>query len=169
MVVDIQGVGNLWTDPQIHSLAGDDYGDGNGIKARPGRETKMRVVPLRSPARRRPSIRAASVSMLLTMKEVEMHGGVFVEEREARSVWAALVRIGIATRRQTLPSASRRAMPPSRARITPRLSSGIRALRGASLYFFRCGDAVAAAPAVSKLKLLKSPVSDWDWPCGAAG
>jgi len=29
MVVDIQGVGNLWTDPQIHSLAGDDYGDGN--------------------------------------------------------------------------------------------------------------------------------------------
>ena len=25
----IQGVGNLWTDPQIHSLAGDDYGDGN--------------------------------------------------------------------------------------------------------------------------------------------
>ena len=24
-----QGVGNLWTDPQIHSLAGDDYGDGN--------------------------------------------------------------------------------------------------------------------------------------------
>ena len=30
-------------------------------------------------------------------------------------------------RRQTLPSASRRAMPPSRARSTPRLSSGIRA------------------------------------------
>ena len=29
MIVDIQGVGNLWTDPQIHSLAGDDYGDGN--------------------------------------------------------------------------------------------------------------------------------------------
>jgi hypothetical protein len=25
----MQGVGNLWTDPQIHSLAGDDYGDGN--------------------------------------------------------------------------------------------------------------------------------------------
>lgn len=29
IVVDIQGVGDLWTDPQIHSADGTDYGDGN--------------------------------------------------------------------------------------------------------------------------------------------
>ncbi|CAF0909096.1 unnamed protein product [Brachionus calyciflorus] len=29
MVVDIQGVGDLYTDPQIHTAKGDDYGDGN--------------------------------------------------------------------------------------------------------------------------------------------
>lgn len=33
IVVDIQGVGDLYTDPQIHTVKGDDYGDGNlGIK-----------------------------------------------------------------------------------------------------------------------------------------
>ncbi|XP_068247919.1 eukaryotic elongation factor 2 kinase-like isoform X2 [Palaemon carinicauda] len=29
IVVDIQGVGDLYTDPQIHTSRGDDYGDGN--------------------------------------------------------------------------------------------------------------------------------------------
>ena len=29
IIVDIQGVGDLWTDPQIHTAAGDVYGDGN--------------------------------------------------------------------------------------------------------------------------------------------
>ena len=29
IVVDIQGVGDLWTDPQIHTADGSDYGDGN--------------------------------------------------------------------------------------------------------------------------------------------
>lgn len=29
IIVDIQGVGDLYTDPQIHTVAGDDYGDGN--------------------------------------------------------------------------------------------------------------------------------------------
>ena len=29
IVVDIQGVGDLYTDPQIHTAVGDDYGDGN--------------------------------------------------------------------------------------------------------------------------------------------
>lgn len=29
IVVDIQGVGDLYTDPQIHTSHGDDYGDGN--------------------------------------------------------------------------------------------------------------------------------------------
>ncbi|KAI0222547.1 Eukaryotic elongation factor 2 kinase [Lamellibrachia satsuma] len=29
IVVDIQGVGDLWTDPQIHTADGRDYGDGN--------------------------------------------------------------------------------------------------------------------------------------------
>ncbi|KAK7083840.1 Eukaryotic elongation factor 2 kinase [Halocaridina rubra] len=29
IVVDIQGVGDLYTDPQIHTTKGDDYGDGN--------------------------------------------------------------------------------------------------------------------------------------------
>lgn len=29
MVVDIQGVGDLYTDPQIHTISGKDYGDGN--------------------------------------------------------------------------------------------------------------------------------------------
>jgi len=29
IVVDIQGVGDLWTDPQIHTASGKDYGDGN--------------------------------------------------------------------------------------------------------------------------------------------
>jgi len=29
IVVDIQGVGDLWTDPQIHTATGDIYGDGN--------------------------------------------------------------------------------------------------------------------------------------------
>ena len=29
MVVDIQGVGDLYTDPQIHTAAGLEYGDGN--------------------------------------------------------------------------------------------------------------------------------------------
>ena len=29
IVVDIQGVGDLLTDPQIHTAEGDDYGDGN--------------------------------------------------------------------------------------------------------------------------------------------
>lgn len=33
MVVDIQGVGDLYTDPQIHTVNGQDYGDGNlGVK-----------------------------------------------------------------------------------------------------------------------------------------
>ncbi|VDQ14246.1 unnamed protein product, partial [Trichobilharzia regenti] len=33
IVVDIQGVGNLWTDPQIHTFDGKSYGDGNlGIR-----------------------------------------------------------------------------------------------------------------------------------------
>lgn len=33
MVVDIQGVGDLYTDPQIHTASGRNYGDGNlGIK-----------------------------------------------------------------------------------------------------------------------------------------
>ena len=29
MVVDIQGVEDLWTDPQIHTADGTGYGDGN--------------------------------------------------------------------------------------------------------------------------------------------
>lgn len=29
IVVDVQGVGDLYTDPQIHTVAGTDYGDGN--------------------------------------------------------------------------------------------------------------------------------------------
>lgn len=29
IVVDIQGVGDLWTDPQIHTSDGKTYGDGN--------------------------------------------------------------------------------------------------------------------------------------------
>ena len=29
IVVDVQGVGDLYTDPQIHTAKGDDYGDGN--------------------------------------------------------------------------------------------------------------------------------------------
>ena len=29
IVVDIQGVGDLWTDPQIHTADGEGYGDGN--------------------------------------------------------------------------------------------------------------------------------------------
>ena len=29
IVVDIQGVGDLWTDPQIHTATGTEYGDGN--------------------------------------------------------------------------------------------------------------------------------------------
>ena len=33
IVVDIQGVDNLFTDPQIHTFNGENYGDGNlGIK-----------------------------------------------------------------------------------------------------------------------------------------
>lgn len=29
IVVDVQGVGDLWTDPQIHTSDGKGYGDGN--------------------------------------------------------------------------------------------------------------------------------------------
>merc|ERR1719284_1052766 len=29
LIVDIQGVGDLWTDPQIHTHIGTDYGNGN--------------------------------------------------------------------------------------------------------------------------------------------
>ena len=29
IIVDIQGVGDLWTDPQIHTADGEGYGDGN--------------------------------------------------------------------------------------------------------------------------------------------
>lgn len=29
MVVDIQGVGDLYTDPQIHTAFGTEYGEGN--------------------------------------------------------------------------------------------------------------------------------------------
>ena len=29
IVVDVQGVGDLWTDPQIHTVDGKGYGDGN--------------------------------------------------------------------------------------------------------------------------------------------
>ena len=29
IVVDIQGVGDLYTDPQIHTATGEEYGDGN--------------------------------------------------------------------------------------------------------------------------------------------
>lgn len=29
IVVDIQGVGDLYTDPQIHTEKGTDFGDGN--------------------------------------------------------------------------------------------------------------------------------------------
>lgn len=33
IVVDIQGVGDLWTDPQVHTAEGKGYGDGNlGVK-----------------------------------------------------------------------------------------------------------------------------------------
>jgi len=33
IIVDIQGVGDLWTDPQIHTADGIGYGDGNlGIR-----------------------------------------------------------------------------------------------------------------------------------------
>ena len=33
IVVDIQGVGDLYTDPQIHTSEGTEYGDGNlGVK-----------------------------------------------------------------------------------------------------------------------------------------
>lgn len=33
IVVDVQGVGDLYTDPQIHTVAGTEYGEGNlGIK-----------------------------------------------------------------------------------------------------------------------------------------
>ena len=33
IVVDVQGVGDLYTDPQIHTVDGEDYGDGNlGVK-----------------------------------------------------------------------------------------------------------------------------------------
>ena len=33
IVVDIQGVGDLYTDPQIHTIGGQEYGDGNlGVK-----------------------------------------------------------------------------------------------------------------------------------------
>jgi elongation factor 2 kinase len=33
IVVDIQGVGDLYTDPQIHTVKGTEYGEGNlGIK-----------------------------------------------------------------------------------------------------------------------------------------
>ena len=33
IVVDIQGVDNLFTDPQIHTFNGENYGDGNlGVK-----------------------------------------------------------------------------------------------------------------------------------------
>lgn len=28
-MVDVQGVGDLWTDPQIHTAEGTEYGDGN--------------------------------------------------------------------------------------------------------------------------------------------
>ena len=32
-VTEFSGVNDLWTDPQIHSANGDDYGDGNlGIR-----------------------------------------------------------------------------------------------------------------------------------------
>ena len=32
-MVDIQGCGDLYTDPQIHTLQGTEYGDGNlGVK-----------------------------------------------------------------------------------------------------------------------------------------
>jgi len=29
IIVDVQGVGDLWTDPQIHTAVGDVYGDAN--------------------------------------------------------------------------------------------------------------------------------------------
>lgn len=29
IIVDIQGVGDLYTDPQIHTESGADFGDGN--------------------------------------------------------------------------------------------------------------------------------------------
>ena len=29
IVIDIQGVGDLWTDPQLHTADGLGYGDGN--------------------------------------------------------------------------------------------------------------------------------------------
>ena len=29
IVVDVQGVGDLYTDPQIHTASGQEYGDGN--------------------------------------------------------------------------------------------------------------------------------------------
>ena len=33
IVVDVQGVGDLYTDPQIHTASCDEYGDANlGIK-----------------------------------------------------------------------------------------------------------------------------------------
>jgi hypothetical protein len=29
MVVDVQGVGDLYTDPQFHTVDGEEYGEGN--------------------------------------------------------------------------------------------------------------------------------------------
>ena len=35
MVVDVQGVGDLYTDPQVHTADGEEFNDGNlGVKVR---------------------------------------------------------------------------------------------------------------------------------------
>ena len=43
IVVDIQGVGDLYTDPQIHTATGEEYGDGNlGTKGMAPKSPKVK-------------------------------------------------------------------------------------------------------------------------------
>lgn len=52
IVVDIQGVGDLYTDPQIHTEKGTDFGDGNL-----GRWARQPVSTETTPSLRSPSSR----------------------------------------------------------------------------------------------------------------
>lgn len=44
IVVDIQGVGDLYTDPQIHTATGTEYGDGKRIQSFPAGQSQFPVL-----------------------------------------------------------------------------------------------------------------------------
>lgn len=75
IVVDIQGVGDLYTDPQIHTEKGTDFGDGN---------LGRRGTPARFHGEHTP---LPQISQLFVHLRQTGPGGVWAKPRLERGAW----------------------------------------------------------------------------------